>query len=605
MASKKTLDLNLLINPDSLAMQIGSMYQRWKGARSQWEKEKFEIRNYIFATDTTKTTNSSLPWKNTTTLPKLCQIRDNLHANYMAALFPHEDWFTWYAMDKDGATEEKRKAIMQYMKNKLVVSNFRNEVSKCIYDYIDFGNCFAEVIYVSEYHVNEQGMKEPVYIGPKLKRISPYDIVFDITAAEFKDAPKITRSLATLGQLKKMVEDQPQQAGWIKEAIPRAEKARFDYSANKSNGINYVSKGFIIDGFGSLDDYYTSGVVEILEFEGDLYDATAGQLYENHRIIVIDRMIVVYMAPYTSWLGRSNKEHVGWRLRPDSLLAMGPLDNLVGMQYRIDHLENLKADVFDQIAHPVVYQRGMVEDWEWGPGERIYGDSESDVKMLVPDSTALNADFQIDRIEQKMEEFAGAPRQAMGIRTPGEKTAYEVQTLENAAGRIFQNKVQYFEEVFLEPILNQYLAAARQSLDVADQIRVQDEDIGVVEFISISKDDLTAKGKLVPMGARHFARKAQLVQNITNWANSSIGADPSVKVHISGYKLAKMSEELLGLEKYEIVRKNVAISEQLETQQMTVEAQRILMQDQVTDPELEGVDQDQLSEVERIANGGT
>jgi hypothetical protein len=26
---------------------------------------------------------------------------------------------------------------------------------------------------------------------------------------------------------------------------------------------------------------------------------------------------------------------------------MGPLDNLVGLQYRIDHLENAKADALD------------------------------------------------------------------------------------------------------------------------------------------------------------------------------------------------------------------------------------------------------------------
>ena len=52
--------------------------------RPQIERWK-ELRNYIFATDTTTTSNKSLPWKNSTTLPKLCQIRDNLHSNYISA----------------------------------------------------------------------------------------------------------------------------------------------------------------------------------------------------------------------------------------------------------------------------------------------------------------------------------------------------------------------------------------------------------------------------------------------------------------------------------------------------------------------------------------
>ena len=51
---------------------------------------------------------------------------------------------------------------------------------------------------------------------------------------------------------------------------------------------------------------------------------------------------------------------------------MGPLDNLVGMQYRIDHLENLKADVFDQIAYPIIKIRGDVEDFDFEPAARIY-----------------------------------------------------------------------------------------------------------------------------------------------------------------------------------------------------------------------------------------
>lgn len=40
--------------------------------RQQIERWK-ELRNYIFATDTTTTTNKKLPWKNSTTLPKICR----------------------------------------------------------------------------------------------------------------------------------------------------------------------------------------------------------------------------------------------------------------------------------------------------------------------------------------------------------------------------------------------------------------------------------------------------------------------------------------------------------------------------------------------------
>jgi hypothetical protein len=147
--------------------------------------------------------------------------------------------------------------------------------------------------------------------------------------------------------------------------------------------------------------------------------------------------------------------HCGWRLRTDNLWAQGPLDQLVGMQYRIDHLENLKADVFDLIAYPVMVVYGnTVEEFEYEPGATIFVGDEGKVEFLRPDATALQADMQIAELMGRMEELAGAPKQAMGIRTPGEKTKYEVQTLENAAGRIFQSKVSWFERNILEPLLN-------------------------------------------------------------------------------------------------------------------------------------------------------
>ncbi len=232
------------------------------------------------------------------------------------------------------------------------------------------------------------------------------------------------------------------------------------------------SAGFTADGFTNLNEYYESNFVELLTFYGDIYDDSEKKFHKNRIITVVDRAYVIYNEQNPSWLGKASIFHAGWRERPDNLYAMGPLDNLVGMQYRIDHLENLKADVFDQIAYPIIKIRGDVEDFDFEPAARIYMGEEGDVGYLAPDTTALNADFQIQNLENKMEMLAGAPREAMGIRSAGEKTAFEVQQLMTAAGRIFQHKTAHFERVFLEPILNGMLEAARRNMDAADTIRV-------------------------------------------------------------------------------------------------------------------------------------
>ena len=560
----RTVNIKDFTEADQLAVHIANLYTQWDQARTGWIQEKKELRNYVFQTSTRDTTNSKLPWKNSTTTPKICQIRDNLHANYMAALFPNENWLTWEGADANSEIKEKRLVIQDYMKNKTEASQFRATVSQLVYDWIDYGNAFATTEYVSSIHKTD--LEEVVqYAGPKVVRISPYDIVFNPIAASFEDSPKIVRSLKSLGDIQKDIIDKPE-LGYQKDILDKMLKVRKNLSSLGEADIN-KNDGFIIDGFGSALQYFQSGMVEILELYGDVYDVITNRLYSNHIITIVDRMYVIRNQPIPGW--NINKiRHVGWRLRPDNLYAMGPLDNLVGMQYRIDHLENLKADVFDMIAHPMTKIKGYVEDFEFGPGGRIVCGDDGDVAFLPPDTTALNADTQIAILENKMEEFAGAPKQSMGIRTPGEKTALEVQTLENSAGRIFQNKISYFEQVFLEHLLNDMLEVARRNLSGSDVLRILDNEIDVVLFNTITKEDIQAKGKLKPIGARHFATKANMLQNFLGIINSAMGQDPSVTAHISGKRLAYMIEELLGVQKFGLVKDNIRVVEQLETQRL-------------------------------------
>ena len=570
--SRKVQEVNGILKPDDLAAFVANKYTEWRGSCQKWLDQSKELRNYLFQTSTEDTTNKKLPWKNNTSVPKLSQLRDNLHANYYAALFPHDDWFKWEAADKMSADRETARLIESYMKQKIRESGFKQAVSRALYDYIDYGNAVGEVTYEQELHTDGQGKSTLVYSGPRLHRISPYDIYFDLTASDFKDAGKVTRRVVSMGSLQAAYLQNAEGFSWVPQALADAKETRKTLNAYGESDVD-KSEGFQIDGFGSLHSYYSGDMIELLEYEGDLYDRDKDEIMQGYRLIVMDRRKVVHAEPYESWLGKSNKEHVAWRPRPDNLMGMGPLDNLVGMQYRLDHLENLKADVFDQIAHPIIVQYGMVEEWEWGPGEKIFADVDARLDVVRPDATALNAEFQMDKLMMNMEELAGAPRQAMGIRTPGEKTAFEVQALENAAGRIFQQKIQKFEEEFVEPLLNQMLEVARRNIGPSETVKVFNDDFAIQEFLRITPETLNQRGKLYPVGARHFAQRAQVVQNLLGFINSAAYQDPAVAAHISGKKIAQLMEEHLGLDKFELVQDNIRIAEGQESQSMQAQAQ--------------------------------
>jgi hypothetical protein len=562
-----TIDIEGVIDPHTLAVDISSRWTSWNNARSEKVKEWKELRNYVYATDTRTTSNNKLPWSNSTTTPKLTQIADNLHANYFAALFPQKRWFRFEATDSEGDVKIKRDIIQAYMQNKLRQSDFVNTTSKLINDYIQYGNCFATVDYQRKITEFEDGERVVNYVGPKLVRISPYDICFNPIAAEFADTPKIIRSILTLGEVQRMVETSPDKD--YMEGV--FNKMLGNRGAAKGNEIDVnKSEGFVADGFSNLTDYYESDYVEILTFYGDIYDTDTGKFMNNRVITIVDRSYVLANEENPSFLGRDPIFHVGWRDRPDNLYSMGPLDNLVGMQYRIDHLENLKADVFDQIAYPVLKIRGDVEDFDFEPNARIYLGDEGDVGYLVPDATALNADFQIQNLEAKMEMMAGAPREAMGIRSAGEKTAFEVNQLMTAAGRIFQHKTAHFERVFLEPILNAMLEVARRNMDYEDTAKVLNEDTGLYFFTQITRDDLRSNGKIIPMGARHFAERAQRVQTLTTMFQIK-ASDPSVASHLSGKEFARLLADELG--EPALFGENIAVAEQLETQKVVTDAQ--------------------------------
>lgn len=564
----KTIDLDSLgVNPDKLGTDIANYWATWNSLRQVKVSEWNEIRRYVYATDTTQTTNSKLPWKNKTTIPKLCQIRDNLYANYMASLFPKRKWLYWEGDEEADETKEKSDAIEGYMEWAIDRSDFKKEVGKLVQDYIDYGNCFATVDWIDNNRL--LGDRQQVgYVGSIPRRISPLDIVFNPIAASFESSPKVVRSLKTLGEIKKILqaestgEDTNEQAdlfAYLTEL--RRGVAGVNPGYDLSEKDNYLS----VDGFTSWRAYLESNYVELLTFYGDIYDIENDTLYENYIITVADRHKVISKKPNPSYFGTAPIWHVGWRPRQDNLWAMGPLDNLVGMQYRIDHLENLKADVADLSTFPVLKIKGYVDEFEWGPMERIFIGDDGDVEPVQLPNQTQQTDMEIQFLMQLMEEMAGSPKEAMGIRSPGEKTAYEVQRLESAAGRIFQSKIAQFEEQIVELLLNGMLELARRKMGPT-VVRSFNDEVKVAVFSKLTAQDITGQGRLRPLAARHFAEKAEVIQTLTQLFSSPLGADEDMKLHFSSIKMAEMVEELLNLEDYHIVEPYVRLAERADAQ---------------------------------------
>ena len=141
------------------------------------------------------------------------------------------------------------------------------------------------------------------------------------------------------------------------------------------------------------------------------------------------------------------------------------------------------------------------------------------------------------------------------------------------------------------------LETAKRNLNLPELAKVYDDDFGVQDFLSVTKEDLTARGKIRPIGARHYAARAQLLQNILGVFNSPIGQ--IIAPHISPKLLATMVEEYMGFDKFGFIKDNAALFEAAEQEKLKMQIQQDLqsqqaepsMQERMLDQEIQQVEQ--------------
>lgn len=558
---------------DEVAARIDELWQRYNTERRNALTLNEEARRFVYATDVDSTSAADLPHKNRTHQPKLTQIADTLKSQYYEASLSMPEFFRFPAPKK--VTNAVSTAMEKWLRVKLEQRKFRETTGReLVNDFVDYGNAFVEVDYVIE-RDNQGRIK---YKGPSWKRVSPMDIVFNPREKFIKGA-KISKCMVHVADIKEYPDKFPG-AGFNKGTIDKAINSRHPEGIDdwveviKNRGIN-------MDGYGGFDQYFKQDLAEILIYRGDVFDPKTLTTQRNRVVYIMDKVHVIRNEASQAPSGHDGVHHCGWRMRPDNTWAQGPLDNLVGMQYRIDHLENLKADVFDVIAHPVLFIKGddVQEPSEgYRPGAVYYGGVDSDLKHIVPDATALNADNQIANYHRLMEEFAGAPPETRGIRTPGEKTAFEVSKLDQNATMMFVDKARIFERM-LETMLKESFELLLLNFDIEEykEIFGETEEAEALEALALSTE--LSRGEFVAMGARHWTRRNRETLEMNNFMSGPL-QDPKIRSHVSGIDLANYWERKLNLEDEGIIEEYAGIKEDVRLQAIAQEEAQQFQEDQ-------------------------
>ena len=562
-----------------VATKIAYTWHEWDSARSKAKKLWQEIDSYIHSTDTTSIEGGN-NFTHTVMIPVVSEIHEDLQAIMYSTIFPHTDWLGWKPFDRDSATVTKREKVLNYLKHIHLLNGFYKTNRTLIDDLIRYGNSFVEVHPVDERESKEDGSYSAGYVGAKPKRISPYDIVFNPTASSFDKTDKIVRSLVHVSDL----------LDWYSGVVPdgdldalrRTLASRKDkISTSTTSAYTGKDKQYVPDGFGTFQEYITSGYVEVLSFYGDVFDETSFKSKKNRMICVIDGDTVIVDEP----LDGKRIFKGSWKPRPDNLWSQGALDSVIGLNYMINHRENSKNEAIDKFIYPDrLYQGDVEEVYDEVTGQMKYLAPENGAVVdMQPNTAILSYNNEVASHLELARRAARLPQQLTGFRSAGEKTAFEVQALNDGAFRGFINKAEQYEQDLLEPLVTAELDIARTNFESVVQVAKRTPE-GLTEFLEVNEEDLKSNGKLLPYGSRRFSRLLQQQAGLNQLSQSQLGQ--VIAPHLSTWKLAEVVEHVYGFEDFDMFEKFVSIEEQLEAQEMQAMAQNEFAQSQPTAQEL-------------------
>jgi hypothetical protein len=569
-----------------LATDIAQQWTIWQNIRQPALDLWDEVNQYIHATDTSQLEGGDL-FDHRTHFPIVAEIYEDLQAIMESTIFPHDDWLGWKGYDLEGANKNKKRKILTYLKHIHRLNGFRKNGNKLIDDVLRTGNCFGVVGYT-------QGDEDATeaYTGPTAGRYSPYDVVFDPTASCFEVSPKILREIKSIGEFKEWTDTLENVLDFDENVVKTILNRRGTNGVANDISNTHKNREYIPAGFGTIEEYYNSGTMEVLWFFGSIYDEQEQKVHKNRMIAVVDRDTVLLDMP-------QNGQRVfkgGWKDRSNSLWSQGPLEPLVGLNYMINQRENAKNDAIDRFAIPDRMYTGDVEEiYDEVTGQTKYIAPEGGgVQDISPDSTVLTYNNEIGIHVDFMRRGARLPEQIAGFRTAGEKTLGEVQSLNEGAFRGFIRKAGQLERDVFEPMVTAEIQVAKDNFETVLKVMEEDSE-GVLTMFELTEEDLKANGQIVPEGSRRFARNLQHQAGLQQISNGALGQ--MTAKHLDSWNLAQALSELYNFDDFKLFEKYKAISDAVEEQKMTMMAQQEVAQNSAEPTMMELGMEDENTEV--------
>jgi len=545
------------VDQQKVVEAIVQKYEDWKLARLQKEKVWSDcLNNYLCFVDESR--YESWPWRCKAPDTFSQEIGDTIASNLRSGLFPiNEDYFKLESLDD--ASEEFEEDMTEYLKRKVVVSEFTEKIRPFLKQLTVLGNSAAATPWVKKSRprrLRGQGGKpkkveEVTYDNFSFDTVDVLDIVLDPGKPYHRDNFKIRRSGTTLLSLQAM-KDTYENLSELEDNAPEGAKSA---PSDSSEGDKQVRANI----FGI--QYTPSDEIELLMGYGDI--EIDGKLYQDVVIVVANRETLLQFEENPYWGGQPL-----FFGTYDSLwftpYGWGPLEPVRGTHELIQTFSCQKADILNLIIMgSFAYVDDGVLDPDslfMQPGGGIPVGDINNIKSLHPNTNVALTYQEINELRDRGNKSSGASDYAKGGYTGSRKSAYEAGLINQGGSSRFNDCITHTGDHTIEPILNFYLACLQQfkygSNEVPDAA-------------------LEARFRVEYFGADMTVIRGQELQQFGQFAEVT-GRNPALSRAIDPIEMTEEWRKLLQIKNKKIIKTRAAMAAEDSRMMAMAEAERFM-----------------------------
>jgi len=417
---------------------------------------------------------------------------------------------------KTKATREREKIFEAYLKEKILTTDFKNELQKVIQDGLKYGAGVALIEFKEKTKRYRKALQDGTVIIEEavesrtagIRCIRPYDFYFDTAENEFCDAFKVVVSYLSESALLKAYPDCTEK---LTRFFERAENAKSEAFRGFNQGVRYEKP------------IYKDGKILVQECYGSI--KADGQWYHDMQFVMVGNEVLVKAQknPYFT-----NPVHLYTvRNSDDGWGEGGILYENSGLLKGYNHFNATALGSMEYVIRPayLVPAGTLEQDVKMKPGAFIpmNPDVLGDFKPQRIDINPDGALSVLPLLERNLQGVSGAVRQITGdvSTTDASQTATEFQGLAMAANIDMDVQIDRFNNLFKLPLveaLSHTIAcyfAEEKTVEVLGKTGKKEETIYPDDFYE-SWDFIVTDNKSKQAEANLLQQKIQMLQLIAS-----------------------------------------------------------------------------------------